>query len=114
MTDQIDMFSGEALRDAGIAQAMANADTHDVLWSEQAQQYLLEFLLASEGAAFLAEDVRAYAHKRGISTPPDPRAWGGVFQGARKRGLIRGAGYAMSNNPQAHKRPSTLWVSEVA
>ena len=98
----------ETLRDAGILEAVEHADAVTPRWSERAFDALVDFLRAPR-AGFMAEDVRAYAENRGLPVPPDPRAWGGVFQPAARAGLIQKAGYDTSRNAHAHLRPTQVW-----
>jgi hypothetical protein len=97
------------VRDAAIQVAAAHADSVDPLWSTSALDFLLKFMAANPGRTFLAEEVRAFAYERGLPTPPDLRAWGGVLQKASKSGLIAPAGFTTSKNRQAHMRPTQMW-----
>jgi len=77
-------------------------------WSERAYQMMVSIIAGATGA-FMTEDIRDRAEDLGLPTPPDPRAWGGVVNRARSNGLIVMNGYAPSSNPQAHRRPTTVW-----
>lgn len=101
----MDLFDGPHLRDVGIAQAEEHADAVHEGWTTQAWNALQAFVSTTE-TPFMAEDVRASAD---VPAPPDPRAWGGVFQRAARAGLIVKAGFAESRNRQAHCRPTALW-----
>jgi hypothetical protein len=105
MTETLDLFTGADLRDAGIATAEEHAEAVEPGWKDKAWAALQSFILHHQ-EPFMAEDVRAAAD---VPPPPDPRAWGGVFQRAARAGLIIKAGFGESRNRQAHCRPTALW-----
>lgn len=95
-------------RDAAIAVAADHAEGVQPGWNGQAYILLATFA-RSANRPFMAEEVRRYALECGLGAPPDPRAWGGVFQKASRAGLIVQAGFTTSRNRQAHMRPTAQW-----
>ena len=92
-------------RNAGIAQALDNAELKTPSWKQQALEYVRRF----PGSEFMTEDVRAFAYWHGLPCPPSERAWGGVMVVACKEGMIERAGYSAVKNPNAHATPATVW-----
>jgi hypothetical protein len=95
--------------DDAITSAVSHADRVSPMWSSMAYGALLAFA-ATEGGKFTSEDVRAVAEYAGLPTPPDQRAWGGVFRRAARAGKIRRVGFGESQNKQAHCRPVAQWM----
>jgi hypothetical protein len=111
---QLDFVGYEAVTnskvtDSAIARAVDHADAVSPMWSSMAYGALLAFA-ATEGKRFTSEDVRACAEYAGLPTPPDPRAWGGVFRRAARAGKIRRVGFGEAQNAQAHSRPVAQWL----
>jgi hypothetical protein len=61
--------------------------------------------LAASGMTFNADTLRA----RGIGEPPHPNQWGGVFQSAKRRGLIMKADYSSSQRKSRHGGGLHAW-----
>lgn len=96
-----------AQRDAGIARAQAHAEHVDPGWSEVAYGMLEQFCKERRGCFFTSEDVRRWCALRGFDTPV-PKAWGGTFLKASRRGLIKKRtepGIAK----QRHGSPCPMW-----
>ena len=108
--EQLDLWKGMQLRDAGIQRAEDNANIkHSYLpsdWSEGAYRYLLTYCAIHR--KFMAEDVRVSSADI-IPEPPSLRAWGAVFVRAVKAGIIQRKGYQNVSNAKAHRTPATLW-----
>ena len=85
-------------RDDGIRRAVEHADSVEPSWSDRAGAMLLQYAASRE--AWMAEDLREWAHARGLPSPPDGRAWGVVVRRAAAAGHIVkvGAGPARSSN----------------
>ena len=109
-----------ARRDTGMERAVARADRAVEFWSEDAYAFVFEICSMlkspkakehglSSATTFLTEDVRAYAEKRGLTPPPDQRAWGAVMQRAAKHGLIRRIGYMPARS--SNLSPKALWAA---
>lgn len=79
-------------------------------WGELAIEALRQFL-AITPTGFLAEEVRDFAHARGLPKPPDGRSWGGVILVAARRGLIRKTGaYRPQRSAGCHAAPKPVWI----
>lgn len=104
--DQLDLFSGQQLRDIGISQSMENADKQSNKWTYYAYEFLLNYIKSNR--EFMAEDVRI-ASEGFVEIPPSKRAWGGIFVKAVKSGLIKRKGFMNVKNAKAHCTPATLW-----
>lgn len=96
MTDQLAIdFSAPPLSAAivmgaaGMARAADHAERQAPGFADRAFDFLIAWIgWRSIGEAFSAETVVEEAKLHGIS-PPDGRAWGGVFLRAASRGAIR-------------------------
>lgn len=103
--------AGEALRDAGIAQAVDHANQECPSWSEKAYIALKEFLRRTPQRSFMTEEVRCWAHQEyGLPRPPHSRAWGGIMARAAKHGLIRKIGITQVRNKTAHCANAAVWT----
>lgn len=112
MTEQPDLFSAEALRDAGIKAAAEHADFEIPRWTDQAMEFLIRFLAESalSSKEFMGEEVRLWSHDHGLPLPPSKRAWGSVMLMASRRNLIRAISTKKVRNPKAHCANATVWV----
>lgn len=99
------------MRDAGMQQAVDNANKAVPAWSDRAFTALQEFLRQTSKKSFMAEDIRDWAHKKyGLPLAPSNRAWGSIIGRAANQGLIRKIGISQVNNPLAHRANAALWV----
>lgn len=94
---------------AGINQALDNANNKIPAWSEQALDHLIAFL-NNYPFPFQAEEVRKFAADRGLPNPPVNRAWGGVMLGAARKGIIKKIGFQQTTNKVAHGSLAGVWV----
>lgn len=101
-------FSGERLKEIGMAMAEESANNKVEGWSDMAFEFLKEFIQGNPGE-FMGEDIR-HASKWIVPQPPSNRAWGSVVLRAAKAGLIRRVGFKSVSNPKAHSAPCSLWV----
>ena len=99
--------TGEQLRDAGMQQAIYNADTKINKWSEIAYNFLLSFIETND--KFMVEDVR-FAATNIIPIPPSLRAWGAIIIKAAKANKVRRIGFQAVTNSKAHSTPASLWI----
>jgi hypothetical protein len=108
---QPDLFGQDvrAAADAGMAQAADHADRVNPGWTGAAEAQLRAY--ASQEPTFAAEDVRAWAHRRGLPHPPTGRAWGMVIRKARKAGVLVPAGFRTSKLGPGHAHPIQVWRS---
>ena len=100
------------LRDDGIKRAADHADEIVDSWTAKALEALRG--IAPRFLVFTASTVRQRAHMEGLPLPPDPRAWGSVFRGARKLGLIEFLRYVPDPDPSRHCGPTAeyRWVGQ--
>jgi len=103
---QLDLFTAQKLRDQGINKALTSANNTFDNWTNRAFDFLRHYIQSN--SEFMAEDVRE-ASKGLIETPPNNRAWGGIFVRAVKSGLIKRKGFKNVKNIKAHCTPATLW-----
>jgi len=104
MSEQADFFKAAAKRDDGIARSGEHAGED---WRSMAIESVRVFVGVMDGRPFLAEDAREHAERNGLSVPPDGRAWGIVFQTAKRRGIIKAIGYAPSRS--SNLSPKVQW-----
>jgi hypothetical protein len=102
MPDQLEMFSGEARKQRGMA-IVETAEAMHGRWVKQADA-TIEWL-AMKGVPFSAEDVRDY-----VGDPAHPNAMGARINAAAKRGLIVKAGTVKAHRPERHANEMRLWV----
>lgn len=84
-------------------------------WGEEAITYLAEWVLrkreVKNGWLFAAEDViRTIPRSHSLRKAKDNRAWGSIFTAAKRRGIIKEAGFGESLNIRAHSRPVRLYT----
>lgn len=105
---ELDFTKAQAWATNGMNVAVLSADSHLSGWSDMALDKMMEFISIHK-QPFLVEEVRRFAHFRGLPRPESDRAWGGVVSRAARRGLIKHVGYAKTSNPLAHNTPAALW-----
>lgn len=119
MTDMFDMMgapiapkvSAQQLADDGMATAIEHADAVLPGWGEHAYEMLVGYAL--NNFEFMTEDARVWAHRHGLPTPPDGRAWGAVTLRAVKAGIISCDRYQKTRIPPAHSTPRPVWRSAI-
>ncbi len=105
-------MNGAQLRDEGMVRAAEHADRLHAAWQDRAMGFLKEFIASAnrhDAHYFSAEEVYAFAERRGLPKPPDRRAWGVVMVRAVKAGIVCKRGYSVSERPECHRRPVTMW-----
>lgn len=103
-------FSATELRDGGISVALNHANLINESWADDAFGCLVRYLQIHK-EPFMCEQLRDFAHiDCGLEQPPHARAWGAIIQSASRKGLIKHAGYANTNNPRSHKTPASKWM----
>lgn len=114
MTDQLDWVRTERqkrtrqLRDEGIQRSLTAAERRAEGWAEWAYSALVRYCQAAH--LLTAEEVREWAHRvLDLPEPPDPRAWGGIFQRAVRAGIVVRDGYRPHRDPSRHGAPSMVW-----
>jgi len=101
--------SGEVLRDQGMKRAIDHAEQVVPNWADLATAKLIEYIKIHPHLEFMGEDVRVWAHQRGLLEPPHKRAWGGVIMIAAKKGLIVRVRIGQVKNPNAHRANASVW-----
>lgn len=109
MADLFDQPTARELATEGMNRAVEHADRVNQHWSVEAGQLLR--IYAQINHEFMTEDLRVWAHKKGLPLPPDPRAWGAVVQAAVRDGIIIRDRFAMTKIPPAHATPRPVWRS---
>ena len=105
MADRNEYSEAGARRDDGMQRAVEHADAVEVFWSESAYSHLRDFCRLQ--TSFLTEEAREFAESRGLTPPPDGRAWGAVIRRAAKDGLIQRIGYKPAKS--SNLAPKCLW-----
>lgn len=96
-----------SLRDEGATAALKNAGNE---WHDHAVQIALDYFAQAGYGGALFEDVRDYAIKRGLATPPSPNAWGAVCLALSKRNLITKTGQLRASKAaRSHARAQPVW-----
>lgn len=103
---QLTLFSGAALRDQGMQQAIEHAEQDAPGWSQRA----LEMLDACPMDRFMVEDLREWAYANGLDRVDNDRAWGSVITKAARLGLVMHNGYRSVKNRKAHATPASVWL----
>jgi hypothetical protein len=106
---QQDMFGGGGKASKKRDRAEAGADQGErkiVCWIKKALELMKQYLSKRRGAPFMADDFVLWMKYR-IEDPPDPRAWGHVMRAAKRKGLIKGIGYAPSKS--SNGSPKVQW-----
>jgi hypothetical protein len=101
---QPDLFTGAALRDAGIAKVSASNPG----WVQSAKDYIIS--LARLKGEITADDLRDVIVRGELETPRNPNAIGAAFKYAASSGLIRNTGrVTKSKHPSTHARRVLIW-----
>lgn len=104
---QLNIIDAIAEMEAGIQQAVDNADKKNEGWSMMALDLLSEFVRV-RSTSFRCEEFREWCAGK-LPAPPHDRAFGGVIRAASKRGMIKFDGYDKTENPKAHRAHCALW-----
>lgn len=113
---QSSMFGndGKVLRDAGMKQAIDHAEQEVPNWSDLALEKVREFIRYYPHLEFMTEDVREWAHYKGLPQAPSKRSWGGVILKASKQGIIVKVGIGQVKNPKAHCANANIWKRKLS
>ena len=98
------ILTAEQAKQLGMARALVGAG-REFRGAEILDRFLRHF---PRGDVFQSYDVICFAREQGCVTRDD-RAWGPILTEAYREGRILPAGFAVSTNPKAHKRPVRLW-----
>jgi hypothetical protein len=103
---QHDLFSAS---EKGHAAAKASADRADREideWTKKAVALFAEYA-AKKPLPFLTEEARQFAESRGLSSPPDGRAWGHIAKRCQRAGITVSAGFGSAKS--SNGSPKVLW-----
>jgi hypothetical protein len=103
---QADLFNPS---EKGHAAAKASADRADREideWTNKAVALFATFAKITP-SPFLTEDARQFAESRGLTSPPDGRAWGHIAKRCQRAGVITSAGFGAAKS--SNGSPKVLW-----
>lgn len=100
-------FSGERLKNIGMAMAEDHANEVSPNWSERCFELLKKYLKINK-EPFMTEYFRQWTEDK-LPEPPSKRVFGSIISKANKQGLIKHCGYAPTTNYKAHKTPASVW-----
>ncbi len=104
-----DVQAERLARNRGAERAADHADRVQPGWSDQAYEFLFQFV-ATHRKPFMTEDVRQAATLAGFAPPPDARAWGLVVTRAARANLIKRVGFGPRKSAGTHMGPTSIWV----
>jgi hypothetical protein len=103
---QEDLFSASEKGYAAAKAAAARADREVDDWTQKAVALFAEYA-SQTFDPFLTEEARQYAESRGLSAPPDGRAWGHIAKNCQRAGFIVSAGFGAAKS--SNGSPKVLW-----
>ena len=102
---QGDLFTGEELRDVGIAVVSANNDS----WMIEAQLEARRFVMTQHGS-FIGEDIRFHVRSK-IGEPKHPNAWGALGKRLLDNRVIQPTGgHRAMKDRTSHARQTPIYV----
>ncbi len=102
------LFSGELLRDEGIAKVIGNNNRWFELCATEAGRYLPPGSAFS--ATFTGEDIRFYL-SQAVGCPQHPNAWGALINTLVRRKIIRPTGeYRAMKDSSSHARRTPVYT----
>jgi len=102
--DQPDLFSGEQLRDAGIARVTSNNESWIVAATRAAEAFI-----SRQNLSFTGEDIRFYC-EQAVGPPKHPNAWGALVNALLKRGAIQPTHqFRPMRDPNSHARITPVY-----
>ena len=106
---QHDLFNPS---EKGHAAAKASADRADREideWTQKAVSLFAEYA-SKAPSPFLTEEARQFAESRGLSSPPDGRAWGHVAKRCQRAGITVSDGFGSAKS--SNGSPKVLWKAK--
>jgi hypothetical protein len=101
-----DLFSASEKGHAAAKAAAARADREIDEWTDKAVALFATFAKITP-SPFLTEEARQFAESRGLSSPPDGRAWGHVAKKCQRAGVVTSAGFGAAKS--SNGSPKVLW-----
>ncbi len=93
--------------EVGMEQAAGSADRATPGWTDTAFEYLIRYVADKE--FFWPWELTRASTASGMEQPPDKRAWGGIYQRARRAGYIH-KGDATARHPERHGSLVQVWL----
>ena len=116
MAEQPDLFDFESDAKKGWAGAVegmhkaeAHAERESPEWSIRARSYLERYIFQIRPERLIAPSVRKWAEDNGLEPPPSNYAWGGVFLGASRAGLLIADGFQSYGDGIMHTQSVRVW-----
>ena len=106
---QQDLFSASEKGHAAAKAAAARADREIDEWTDKAVALFATFAKITP-SPFLTEEARQFAESRGLSSPPDGRAWGHVAKRCQKAGITVSDGFGSAKS--SNGSPKVLWKAK--
>jgi hypothetical protein len=107
---QLNILEAIQAKEAGMLQAITNADAKIPDWSNKAWEMFKDWLSGwPPGYKFQIEGFRKVAQIRGLPDPPTARAFGSLAVRARKEGLVKSNGPKPTTGKTAHRCYSNEW-----
>jgi hypothetical protein len=106
---QEDLFSASEKGHAAAKAAAARADREIDEWTDKAVALFATFAKITP-SPFLTEEARQFAESRGLSSPPDGRAWGHVAKRCQKAGITVSDGFGAAKS--SNGSPKVLWKAK--
>jgi hypothetical protein len=105
MIEQGDLFSGEALRDAGIQLVSANNEDWMLMARLEARRFVMDKL-----GGFIGEDIRFHVREK-IGEPKHPNAWGALGKALLESKIIQPTGrHTAMKDRSSHARQTPVYV----
>jgi hypothetical protein len=103
---QEDLFSASEKGHAAAQASAERADREIDDWTNKAVALFATFAKITP-YPFLTEDARQFAESRGLSSPPDGRAWGHIAKRVQRAGITVSAGFGSAKS--SNGSPKVLW-----
>lgn len=100
----IDFSAATARREAGMSSALNHADDDAPGWGDTAYALLRQFA-ALHAEPWTCEQFRPWAYARGLTRPPEERAFGPITQKGIRAGVISRVGYAPAASSNGSPKP---------
>jgi hypothetical protein len=100
---QLDLFGGEKLRDAGIAQVTDN----NLTWMEKSILMFDQWATGNRDKRIIGEDIRVALAAKGLEPPKHHNAWGALISHLVRTKRLSETGFIRKmKDPQSHARRS--------
>jgi hypothetical protein len=96
-------------RDVGMAIAVDHAEAVEPDWADRAFRVFVAFSRLQP--TFITAEVREYAERVGLPTPPTNWAWGSIAARAAREGIVTQAGTTKHGEGRNHQKVCQVWRS---